>query len=99
LNQRYFAIITLNQIVLTSSQEIDTDTANHLLKVYFAYFQKRMGKYQDMQAKNKKKIKESKRKKLSKLDEDVQAEETKHIAGVLTGIHRAFPFANVNDEV
>ncbi|KAI9596717.1 CBF/Mak21 family-domain-containing protein [Syncephalis fuscata] len=105
---QYYAIVTLNQVILTRN---DTEAANQLVDLYFVYFRKLLKRQQDEQLKRtgtptKKSSNGKKNKKQlereRKAEETAQARmtvETKMIAQVLTGVNRAFPFAKVADDV
>jgi ribosome biogenesis protein MAK21 len=66
---RYYAMTFLNQILLTSDDQV---LANHLIMLYFNCFQKLMMK---------------------------REMESKFLAAILTGVNRAFPFGNIDQEV
>ncbi|KAF2722769.1 CBF-domain-containing protein [Polychaeton citri CBS 116435] len=102
---KYYAIITLNQTILSQREQ---EVANKLLSIYFSLFvqllkptEKRLqqqvadpnqgggGKAGKMAAKKRKAEERS-------LDSDQQLHD-KMIAQVLTGVNRAFPFADTSD--
>ena len=112
---KYYAIITLNQTVLTAKQE---DVARKLLDIYFSFFIKLLEKPEPAKAaptgvnritinkkgdvqggggpagkKAQKKLAE--KEKATNVDEDLKE---KMLSGVLTGVNRAIPFTNTNDE-
>ncbi|KKY15390.1 putative ccaat-box-binding transcription factor [Diplodia seriata] len=104
---KYYAIITLNQTILSAK---DPDVASKLLEIYFALFlsllktgQKSEVKDNKLQggggqagkkAKQKAKAKEKEQEKA--IDAASELNE-KLIAGVLTGVNRAFPYAKTDD--
>ena len=106
---QYYGILSLSQMILSKKE---VDVANKLIDIYFAMFRKLLGinasKKED-KTKNKKdgkgKAAGSKGKKtnISKNSENLYVEEeslnSKILAAVLTGVNRAFPFANIDDKV
>ncbi|BFZ64904.1 RNA-binding ribosome biosynthesis protein mak21 [Saitoella coloradoensis] len=98
----YYAMITLNQTILATR---DTEVANRLIDVYFAFFTKLLQTSKPVQKPAAKKGEKLSKKAQKKLDEEekamLQAEETnaKMISAVLTGVNRAFPFSKVDDDV
>ncbi|KAG0233055.1 hypothetical protein BGW42_007751 [Actinomortierella wolfii] len=110
---QYYAIITLNQTILTGKQ---ADVANKLIDIYFVFFKRMLGDHEAEIKKTKNSIRENKNKVDKKRKKDAgktkgprktpgeildqqDSEHAKMIAAVLTGVNRAFPFANVADEV
>lgn len=107
---QYYAIITLNQIVLTSKE---AELANKLITIYFNLFKKILGQGKEKTDKDKveeKKPTEKKPPKLSKKQEkklkesekaaEVDAQlDNKIYSALLTGVNRAFPFSNMQEEV
>ncbi|KAG0371982.1 hypothetical protein BGX24_000901 [Mortierella sp. AD032] len=110
---QYYAIITLNQTILSARQ---MDVANKLIDLYFIFFKRMLGD-QESQVKNTKNFLKENRNKVDKKRKkdagktkgpqrtagevlDLQdSEHSKMIAAVLTGVNRAFPFAKVDDKV
>ncbi|KAF1982932.1 CBF-domain-containing protein [Aulographum hederae CBS 113979] len=102
---RYYAVITLNQTILSSKDE---EVANKLLEVYFSLFvtllkitQPRKGdtgdKVQGGGGKpGKKALEKAKKKEKAMVVEQETGERI--VAQVLTGVNRAFPFAKTDDE-
>lgn len=115
LHARYYAIITLNQTVLTAKEE---HVARKLLDIYFNLFVKLLEKADPEKAaatgvnsttinkkgevqggggpagkKAQKKLAE--KEKATTVDEDLKE---KMLSAVLTGVNRAIPFTNTNDE-
>ncbi|KAF2189416.1 CBF-domain-containing protein [Zopfia rhizophila CBS 207.26] len=111
MHAKYYAVITLNQTVLSVKEQ---DLANMLLEVYFSLFvgllKKEKGKDIDGKKLNKNghvqgggsKPGKMARKKASKQATQAHKSEDemreKMIAQVLTGVNRAFPFAKTDDE-
>ncbi|KAF9973347.1 hypothetical protein BGZ73_003424 [Actinomortierella ambigua] len=110
---QYYAIITLNQTILTGKQ---TDVANKLIDIYFVFFKRMLGDHESEVKKTKNSIRENKNKVDKKRKKDAgktkgprkspgeildqqDSEHAKMIAAVLTGVNRAFPFAEVADDV
>ncbi|KAF9547989.1 hypothetical protein EC957_007502 [Mortierella hygrophila] len=110
---QYYAVITLNQTILSARQ---VDVANKLIDLYFIFFKRMLGD-QESQVKNTKNFLKENRNKVDKKRKkdagktkgvqrtagevlDLQdSEHSKMIAAVLTGVNRAFPFAKVDDQV
>ncbi|RCH95260.1 hypothetical protein CU098_005849 [Rhizopus stolonifer] len=110
---QYYAIITLNQTILTSK---DTVVANKLVELYFIFFRKLLKISEDDEKAELRKKKQhqeeepeepekksEKRKKKEKLEQkkglELEDHQAKMIAAILTGVNRAFHFANVSDEM
>ncbi|KAF9423945.1 hypothetical protein BGZ94_008128 [Podila epigama] len=110
---QYYAIITLNQTILSARQ---VDVANKLIDIYFLFFKRMLGDQESQVKKTKAFLKENKNKVDKKRKKDAgktkgphrtpgeildhqDAEHSKMIAAVLTGVNRAFPFAKVEDDV
>lgn len=109
---QYYAVITMNQTILTSK---DTNVANKLIELYFTFFRKLLKIVEDeekAELKNKNKVdeeeqveekkneKQKKREKENKKkQEELEDHQTKMIAAILTGVNRAFHFANISDEM
>ena len=106
IHAQYYTIITLNQTILTSR---DTTVANRLVEVYFILFVKllRGGVSEGEKAaaaNTGKKLKRRKKKKRGAVDwEELNQQEgevtSKILSAVLTGVNRAFPFSNVENDV
>ncbi|KAF2746533.1 CBF-domain-containing protein [Sporormia fimetaria CBS 119925] len=107
---KYYAVITLNQTVLSMKEQ---EVANKLLEIYFALFVSLLKKEKEREKEEKKLNKDGlpqgggskpgkmamrKAEKLAteayKADEEMRE---KLIAAVLTGVNRAFPFAKTDD--
>lgn len=105
---KYYAIITLNQTILSAKEP---DVATKLLDIYFALFlsllkggSKSQAKEENKnqggggkagkKAKQKAKAKEREQEQVSKSESELNE---KLIAGVLTGVNRAFPYATTDD--
>ncbi|KAF9640047.1 putative ccaat-box-binding transcription factor protein [Lasiodiplodia theobromae] len=105
---KYYAIITLNQTILSAKEP---EVANKLLEIYFALFLSLLKKGPKSEAKDDKKAqggggqagKKAKQKAKAKEKEQEKAANAeselneKLIAGVLTGVNRAFPYAKTDD--
>lgn len=105
-NAKYYAIITLNQTVLQTS---DPDVANKLLDVYFSLFvaflnRSKQGKASNFDIEDKSQNPEQSKKRkrpnavldVNKAEQEI---EDKIIAQVLTGVNRAFPFCKKDNVV
>ncbi|EKG17590.1 CCAAT-binding factor [Macrophomina phaseolina MS6] len=105
---KYYAIITLNQTILSAKEP---EVASKLLEIYFALFLSllKTGPRSEVQddkkhqggggkagkkAKQKAKAKEREQEQASKAESELNE---KLIAGVLTGVNRAFPYAKTDD--
>ena len=96
----------MNQTILTSR---DTSVANRLVEVYFILFVKllRGGVHEGAKqpvAKVEKKVKGKGKKKRGAVDwEELNQQEgevnSKILSAVLTGVNRAFPFSNVENDM
>ncbi|KAG0266757.1 hypothetical protein BG011_001216 [Mortierella polycephala] len=110
---QYYAIITLNQTILSARQ---MDVANKLIDIYFVFFKRMLGDQESQLKKTKGFLKENKNKVDKKRKKDAgktkgphrtpgevlglqDSEHSKMIAAVLTGVNRAFPFAKVDDNI
>lgn len=107
---KYYAVITLNQTVLSMKEQ---EVANKLLEIYFALFVGLLKKEKEREKQEKKLNKDGlpqggggkpgkmAKKKAEKLaTQEYKAEEEmreKLISAVLTGVNRAFPFAKTDD--
>ncbi|KZO91957.1 CBF-domain-containing protein [Calocera viscosa TUFC12733] len=97
---KYYGIITFNQTTLTKS---DLDAARALVNVYFDLFREMMGsereeptmKPEKVAVKNKRK---DKGKAKAFVPIDVEDENSRMTAAILTGINRAIPFAELDQE-
>jgi ribosome biogenesis protein MAK21 len=104
IHAQYYAIITLNQTVLTSK---DTAVANRLIEVYFMLFVKLLRGNTTIEVKKperKSKPKGKGKKRRGAVDWDTlnqQEEEvnSKVLSAVLTGVNRAFPFSQIESNV
>jgi ribosome biogenesis protein MAK21 len=106
VHAQYYTIITMNQTILTSR---DTSVANRLVEVYFILFVKllRGGVHEGAKqpvAKAGKKVKGKGKKKRGAVDwEELNQQEgevnSKILSAVLTGVNRAFPFSNVENDM
>ncbi|KAI9306051.1 CBF/Mak21 family-domain-containing protein [Cunninghamella echinulata] len=110
---QYYAIITLNQTILTSKEG---SVANKLIDIYFMFFQRLLKITEDDESKEKEKEKDDEkenekdpkkkknRKQLEREKKDAQKQaelddyKSKMIAAILTGVNRAFHFATIPDE-
>lgn len=105
---KYYAIITLNQTILSAK---DPEVANKLLEIYFALFlsllkapsneaeeKKKLlqggGGQAGKKAKQKAKAKEKEQERIIEAGQELNE---KLVAGVLTGVNRAFPYAKTDD--
>ncbi|CAB4492463.1 CBF-domain-containing protein [Rhizophagus irregularis] len=92
---QYYGIIALSRIILAKR---DTEVANKLIDIYFVLFAKLLEK-KDKEIK-KSKISYSKTKnKDNNVTEFEDAVDSKMIAALLTGINRAYNFAQINNTV
>ncbi|KAG1501400.1 hypothetical protein G6F47_004900 [Rhizopus delemar] len=114
---QYYAMITLNQTILTGK---DTAVANKLVEIYFIFFRKLLNiverdekeelkkkkankdeeeeeKEDENKKKSNKKIQKEKQEKKKAIE--LEDHQTKMIAAILTGVNRAFHFANVSDKI
>ena len=96
---QYYAIIFLNQIILTRNKSGE-DAANKLIEIYFVLFEKLCGKNA---TKASKKSKKNSNKKGNTSNNgtitEIDSVNVKMMAALLTGVNRTFPFAKVEDEV
>ncbi|OLL25567.1 hypothetical protein NEOLI_001132 [Neolecta irregularis DAH-3] len=107
---QYYSIITLNQTVLTSK---NTELANKLIEIYFTFFAQLLQmpieddkppkekkwllyKYKEKGGRRNDKSQEAKEKRNKDL---IEVTHSKLISAVLTGINRAFPFSQMDDEI
>lgn len=110
---KYYAIITLNQIMFTKA---DTNVANKLIEIYFNCFKdflreeeayvkktkedaKNAKKNKKQHGKNDKKDKKGKKEEVEEDPEMIEEKKSKMIAGILAGIHRAMPYANIEEKM
>ena len=108
LHAKYYAVITLNQTVLSSHQQ---DIVTRILDLYFGLFLLLLDKQTPRAAEQDASVSEtSKHKNLqasrrkgkaeASSDQDSSNElKEKLISAILTGVNRAIPFASANDEV
>jgi len=103
IHGQYYAIITMNQTVLTTRE---TPIANRLVEVYFMLFAKllRAGVHEAPEEATAPKIKSKGKKRRGAVDwEELNQQEeevnSKVLSAVLTGVNRAFPFSMVENEV
>lgn len=104
LHAKYYAVITLNQTVLSSAEP---DVANKLLEIYFTLFLSLLKQEDSANPKSDKKIQGGRGKAGRKARQKAKLEETARqsedqlkerlIAQILTGVNRAFPYANTDD--
>ena len=110
---RYYGLITLNQLTLTSRE---SDVAGRLVELYFEVFREILGdgtpdeeegvsKVEKVAGKvekwrgRRKGAKPRGGRKSATEEELVDASDTRLVAAVLTGINRAMPFAKLDDEM
>lgn len=110
LHAKYYAIITLNQTILSQKEE---GVANKLLDIYFSLFVQLLSKPADnasdrpaassvnpLQGGGGKagKMAAAKKRKAEERSDDADAQlREKMVAQILTGVNRAFPFADTSD--
>ncbi|KZT50478.1 CBF-domain-containing protein [Calocera cornea HHB12733] len=97
---KYYGIITFNQTTLTKS---DTEVARALVDVYFDLFREMLGKEGEGSMEQLEKASpmprgKDKGKSRAPVSPDVEDENSKMIAAILTGINRALPFAELDQE-
>ncbi|KAE8376294.1 CBF/Mak21 family-domain-containing protein [Aspergillus bertholletiae] len=95
---KYYAIITLNQTVLSTKEE---QVATQLLEIYFALFvaflkPTKKNKYQSGKKHGKNAKKSQKEEEKGQAQHEEMQE--KLISGVLTGVNRAYPFTSSDSE-
>lgn len=98
-NARYYGTITLNQIIL---ERDEPEVANRLIEIYFEMFKDLLKKSDTTGGSGKV---ESKRKhgqgnKAREHDKNLPLDsetDNKMLAAILTGINRAFPFADIKE--
>ena len=110
---RYYGLITLNQITLTSHE---SDTAGRLVELYFEIFreilgdgkveeeaqdhvEKVAGKVEKWRGRRKGSKPKGGRKSALEDEELIDASEARLVAAVLTGINRAMPYAKLDEEM
>ncbi|WBW74507.1 ribosome biogenesis protein Noc1 [Schizosaccharomyces osmophilus] len=103
----YYTMITLNQTVLTHKQ---TDVANLLIEIYFVFFTKLLFAFEKEENANKEEenmvshdAKDNKKNQKRKKDADIRKEAQENsnsrlVSAILTGVNRAYPFAEINSE-
>ena len=110
----YYAVTFLNQIVL-SHGENDRIAANHLIQLYFTLFDstvkklstkqqepqvtKKTVKKKGKKAHYKKHVHSKKNETLEPRMVEMDAVNSKLMAAILTGVNRAFPFSNLEQQV
>jgi ribosome biogenesis protein MAK21 len=108
LHAKYYAIITLNQTILSQNEQ---QAANRLLDIYFGLFIQLLkpGQKDSTETKHQPKAKAqggggkagklaAKKQKAQDRGEEAESQlRDKMIAQVLTGVNRAFPFADTSD--
>lgn len=102
LHAKYYAVITLNQTILSTKEE---KVASQLIDIYFALFVALLKSPKD-QATPKAKSKDKKGKKKKGKSKAEEAKQQQHddqmkekvISAVLTGVNRAYPFATSDSE-
>lgn len=103
LHAKYYAVITLNQTILSTKEE---KVASQLIDIYFALFVSLLKSPKDqVTPKAKLKAKKGKKKKKGKSTAE-EAKQQQHddqmkekvISAVLTGVNRAYPFATSDSE-
>jgi ribosome biogenesis protein MAK21 len=103
---RYYATITFNQIVLSSST-VDTKVAKELIDVYFELFKEMLGEgkvdeeeLQVVEKDGKKAHRDNKKTRKEIKGEagftEVEDSNSKLISAILTGVNRALPFAKMD---
>lgn len=108
---KYYAIITLNQTVLSMREQ---EVANKLLEIYFSLFvgllkkqkevekeEKKLNKHGHLQGGGGRAGKMAKKKAQKAATQAFKSEDEnreKLISAILTGVNRAFPFAKTDDE-
>jgi len=95
---QYYAIIFLNQIILTRNKSGE-DAANKLIEIYFVLFEKLCGKNATKTSKKSKKTSNKKGSSNNGTITEIDSVNVKMMAALLTGVNRTFPFAKVEDEV
>lgn len=104
MHAKYYAIITLNQTVLSGKEQ---EVANKLLDIYFSLFLVLLKQDKPVNAQTNGKVQGGGGKPGKKARQKAKLEEAAHkaedqlkeklIAQVLTGVNRAFPFAKTDD--
>ncbi|KTW26979.1 hypothetical protein T552_02470 [Pneumocystis carinii B80] len=98
---QYYAIITLNQMVLSNK----TNIATYLINIYLLFFTKltKLSQNENATAKSYKIPWKAKNnlKKMKKGDHDIYEKEinSKLVLAIISGINRAFPFSKIDDGV
>lgn len=112
---QYYSIITMNQTILTSKDTAVANKLVELYFVFFRKLLKIVEDEEKDELKNKKKMdeqeqveeepvkkskkQEAKEKAKAKKDMELEDHQSKMIAAILTGVNRAFHFANISDEM
>jgi len=106
MHAKYYAIITLNQTILGKN---DADVANQLLKIYFALFVQLLKPPEKLEVDSKPKHtdqggggkpgRKAAQKVKAQVQDNAMQEELreKMVAQILTGVNRAFPFAETDN--
>lgn len=110
---QYYSIITMNQTILTSKDTAVANKLVELYFVFFRKLLKIVEDEEKDEMKNKKKVdeeeqeepekkskkREAKEKAKKKEELELEDHQAKMIAAILTGVNRAFHFANISDEM
>lgn len=111
---QYYSIITMNQTILTSKDTAVANKLVELYFVFFRKLLKIVEDEEKVELKNKKKLdqeevedepekkskkREAKEKAKKKEEMELEDHQAKMIAAILTGVNRAFHFANISDEM
>ena len=111
---QYYGVTFLNQIPLSKSAA-DVACANHLVSIYFVLFEQlvqenHIEKEEEegetkpdvaaaASAKSKKGKKGKSKKDAKPVNSEIEGINAKMMAGLLTGVHRAFPFSDIDDSM
>jgi ribosome biogenesis protein MAK21 len=102
LHAKYYAVITLNQTVLSTKEQ---GIARKLLEIYFSLFKVMLHNQKSVQASNPVEVKPGQklnRKAQARAKQQADAERVEEemsermLAQILTGVNRAFPFAELD---
>jgi len=98
---KYYSVITLNQTILNKHEP---QVANQLLKTYFAVFTSLLKKKDPIKPKVEAggKLSKKAKKRMQDAEHAQEVEEetnSRLVSAVLTGVNRAFPFSELEDEV
>lgn len=91
---KYYAIIFLNQIVLSNRPD-DKAAANYMIQLYFSVFEGLVPQIKSTE--RGKKSKKPAKNEVSAAQAD--GINVKVMGGLLTGVNRAFPYSNIDDDV